>query len=290
MNNNIHPCLWYDGNAKAAADFYCSLFPHSKITVNSPMVVNFELNARPDDPVGRGQKFMGLNGGSHFKFNPSISFMVISESDNEINDLYQQLSKDGMVMMPLNKYDWSEQYAFVADRFGLAWQIMKTEYSNVNQKITPCFLFVGDSCGKAETAVKFYTGVFPHSSVGNMSFYKENEGPNKPGTVKHAQFILDDKVFMAMDGAGAHEFAFNEAISFVAECNNQKEIDFYWDTLTADGGRESRCGWLKDKWGISWQIIPRNLGQIMQHPEKGQRAMQALMQMNKIEIEKLMNA
>ncbi len=82
MSNNIHPCLWYDGNAKAAALFYCSLFPQSKITADTPMVVNFELC---------GQKFMGLNGGPMFKLNPSISFFVISESDDEINELWKQL-------------------------------------------------------------------------------------------------------------------------------------------------------------------------------------------------------
>jgi len=128
MNNNIPPCLWYDGNAKAAAEFYCPLFPGSKIITDTPMVVIFELN---------GQKFMGLNGGPRFKPNASISFLVICETDDEINTLWEKLSEGGMVMMPLDKYDWSERYGFVQDKFGLAWQIMKGKYSDVNQKITP---------------------------------------------------------------------------------------------------------------------------------------------------------
>jgi len=277
MNNNIHPCIWYDGNAKAAAEFYCTVFPGAKITVDSPMVVNFELY---------GQKFMGLNGGPMFKTNPSVSFLIICEEDNEIELLWKALSEDGMVMMPLDKYDWSERYGFVQDKFGLAWQIMKGKYSDVNQKITPTLLFVGNSFGKAEAAVKYYTEVVKPSSVDGILLYADNEGP-AAGSVKHSQFILDGKVFMAMDGYGEHKFAFNEGISFVVECKDQEEIDYYWNTLTSDGGQESMCGWLKDKFGVSWQIIPKNIGTLMMDPVNGQKAMQALMQMKKIDIAKL---
>lgn len=277
MNNNIHPCIWYDGNAKAAAEFYCTVFPGAKITVDSPMVVNFELY---------GQKFMGLNGGPMFKTNPSVSFLIICEEDNEIETLWKALSEDGMVMMPLDKYDWSERYGFVQDKFGLAWQIMKGKYSDVNQKITPTLLFVGNSFGKAEAAVKYYTEVVKPSSVDGILLYAENEGP-AAGSVKHSQFILDGKVFMAMDGYGEHKFAFNEGISFVVECKDQEEIDYFWNTLTSDGGQESMCGWLKDKFGVSWQIIPKNIGTLMMDPVNGQKAMQALMQMKKIDIAKL---
>jgi predicted 3-demethylubiquinone-9 3-methyltransferase (glyoxalase superfamily) len=279
MSNNIHPCLWYDGNAKAAADFYCSLFPGSKVITDTPMVVNFEIN---------GQKFMGLNGGPMFKFNPSISFFIISESDDEINELYKKLTDGGMIMMPLDKYDWSERYAFVQDRFGLAWQIMKGKYSDVNQKIVPSFLFAGISFGKAEAAVKFYAQVFPQSSINGILLYQENEGP-AAGTVKHSQFTLDNKVFMAMDGFGEHKFAFNEAISFVVECKDQEEIDYYWNQLIADGGQESRCGWLKDKFGVSWQIIPSILGKLMTGPA-APKVMQAFMKMKKFIIADLEKA
>ncbi len=277
MNNNIHPCIWYDGNAKAAAEFYCTVFPGAKITVDSPMVVNFELY---------GQKFMGLNGGPMFKTNPSVSFLIICEEDNEIELLWKALSEDGMVMMPLDKYDWSERYGFVQDKFGLAWQIMKGKYRDVNQKITPTLLFVGNSFGKAKAAVKYYTEVIKPSSVDGILLYADNEGP-AAGSVKHSQFILDGKVFMAMDGYGEHKFAFNEGISFVVECKDQEEIDYYWNTLTSDGGQESMCGWLKDKFGVSWQIIPKNIGTLMMDPVNGQKAMQALMQMKKIDIAKL---
>jgi predicted 3-demethylubiquinone-9 3-methyltransferase (glyoxalase superfamily) len=281
MNNNLHPCIWYDGNAKAAAEFYCSIFPDSKITADTPMVVNFQLH---------GQKFMGLNGGPMFKANPSVSFMVTCESDDEINELWEQLSEDGMIMMPLDKYDWSERYGFLQDKFGLSWQIFKGKYSYVNQKITPTFLFVGNSYGKAEAAVKYYTEVFPASSIEGILLYQESEGVQVAGKVKHSQFILDGKVFMAMDGFGEHQFAFNEAISFVVECKDQKEIDYFWDTLTSDGGKESRCGWLKDKFGVSWQIVPTVLGKLMSDPAKAGKVVQAFMQMNKFDIAALEKA
>lgn len=141
MNNPIYPCLWFDGNAKAAAEFYCSVFKNSKILDDTQMVVTFEVN---------GYKIMGLNGGPHFKF--------------------------------------------------------------------------------------------------------------------------------------------NEAVSLVVNCKDQEEIDYYWEQLIADGGQESMCGWLKDKFGFSWQIVPENIGQLIGHAEKGQRAMAALMKMRKLDIAALENA
>ena len=194
-----------------------------------------------------------------------------------------------MVMMPLNKYDWSERYAFVQDKFGLSWQIMKTAYNTVNQKITPCLLFVGNNFGNAQAAVNYYTQLFPQSSINSIKLYDENEG-HGAGKVKHSQFILDGKVFMAMDGHGNHAFAFNEGISFVVDCKDQKEIDYYWETLTADGGKESMCGWLKDKFGVSWQIVPAMLGKLTSNPATAQKVMQAVMQMKKLDITTLEKA
>lgn len=279
MKNNIHPCLWYDGNAKAAAAFYCSIFQDSAITTDTPMVVKWKM---------AGQTFMGLNGGPMFSQNPSVSMMVTCEENAEIDRLWGKLSDGGMVMMPLGKYDWSEYYGFVQDKFGLSWQLYKGNYSYVNQKITPTFLFVGSSFGKAAAAVNFYTALFPNSATEGILLYKDDEGP-AAGAVKHAQFILDDKVFMAMDGYGDHQFGFTEGISFVVECGSQEEIDFFWNSMTSDGGQESMCGWLKDKFGVSWQIIPGNIGAIMTDPVNGAKAMQALMKMKKIELDKLMN-
>jgi predicted 3-demethylubiquinone-9 3-methyltransferase (glyoxalase superfamily) len=279
MNNTIYPCIWYDGNARDAAAFYCSVFRNSKITTDTPMVVNFEL---------KGQKFMGLNGGPKFKANPSVSFFVVCETETETDEVWNKLSEEGVVLMPLEKYDWSAKYGWLQDRFGLSWQISQGKLEEVGQYFTPCLLFVGEQHGKAEEAVHFYTSVFRDSSIAGILRYTAGE-TDPEGSVKHAQFTINDYVMMAMDSAFPHQFAFNEAISFVVNCSNQEEIDYYWNKLT-EGGQESMCGWLKDKYGVSWQIIPAMLGSLMADPKRSQRVMQAFLQMRKFDIEKLMHA
>lgn len=279
MKNQIYPCLWFDGQAKAAAEFYCCLFNNSKITVESPMVVNFELD---------GRKFMGLNGGPVFKINPSISIFVTCTTHNETEELSAKLSEGGSFLMPLNKYPWSEKYAWVKDKFGLTWQLMLGEIPTGTPKIIPSFLFSNEQFGKAKEAIEFYADLFPDSKVHEMKLYEAGEAQPK-GYLKFGHFTLNNELFAAMDGPGNHEFSFNEAVSIVAACETQTEIDTYWAQLT-EGGEESRCGWLKDRFGVSWQIIPSVIGGLMTEPEKAQRVMAAVMQMKKLDIEQLINA
>lgn len=279
MNNTIYPCLWFDGQAKAAANFYCSLFPNSKITTDTPMVVQFEI---------LGKKIMGLNGGPMFKINPSISFFVTCQTDEEIEALAAKLLEGGKVMMPLDKYPWSEKYAWVVDKFGMTWQLMLSEIQDASQKLVPSFLFVGEQYGKAGKALEHYTKIFPNSSIFHQELYKEGEG-QAVGTLKFGHFSLNGTLFAAMDGFGEHDFQFNEGLSLVVECDTQTEIDHYWDSL-CEGGQESRCGWLKDKFGVSWQIIPKVIGSLMSDPERGQRVMQEVMKMNKLDLQVLLDA
>lgn len=280
MKNPIHPCLWFDGQAKAAAEFYCSVFTNSKITTDTDLVVAFELN---------GQNFMGLNGGPHFKINPSISFFVVCETEAEVNAAWEKLLEGGSVLMELDKYDWSERYGWVQDRFGVNWQLSYGKLKDVGQKFTPTLMFVGEQHGRAEEAINFYTSVFDNSSIVGMLKYSEQD-PDETGTIKHAQFKLNENVFMAMDSGYDHQFQFNEGISLVVNCETQKEIDYFWNTFTADGGQESMCGWLKDKFGVSWQIVPTILSKLMSDPQKAPRVMEAFMKMKKFDIDKLINA
>ena len=157
------------------------------------------------------------------------------------------------------------------------------------QKITP-FLWFDN---QAEEAVKFYTSVFKNSRIGSMARYDEasSAAAGRPkGSVMTASFELEGQEFIALNG-GPH-FKFSEAISFVVGCETQKEIDYYWDKLTADGGQESQCGWLKDKFGLSWQIVPSSMGRLIAGPDqqKSKRAMAAMMKMKKLIIEDLENA
>ena len=157
------------------------------------------------------------------------------------------------------------------------------------QKITPCLWFDN----KAEEAANFYTSIFKNSKISNITRYGK-EGyeihGKEAGTVMTMDFDIEGQKFLALNGGP--EFKFNEAISFIVSCKTQKEVDYYWEKLTADGGQESVCGWLKDKYGVSWQIVPEVLSKLVGDPasEKSQRAMKAMLQMKKIDIEGLKKA
>lgn len=276
MTNSIYPCLWFNGQARAAAEFYCSVFKNSKITTDSGIVVTFESS---------GQKFMCLNGGPKFTPNPTTSFFVVCETEKEVDDAWKKLLQGGSELMPLDKYDWSEKYGWVQDKFGINWQLAYGKLQDVGQKFSPTLMFSGTQHGNAEQAVKFYTSVFDDSSVTGILKYTANDGDIE-GTVKHAQFKLGKHVFMAIDSSTHHGSGFSEAISFVVECKTQKEIDYYWEKLSAVPEAE-QCGWLKDKFDVSWQIVPSILEELMKDPEKAPRVTQAFMKMKKFDIEKL---
>ena len=279
MSYPIYPCLWFDGNAKEAAEFYCTVFPNTVITAENPMVVMFE---------SAGQKFMLLNGGPHFKLNPSVSFYVVFETVAEVDKTWESLFEGGSALMPLDKYDWSEKYGWVQDKFGVNWQLSTGKMEDVGQKFTPSLMFTNAQAGKAEQAVQFYTSVFDGSSVTGIMRYSASD-PDIEGTVKHAQFRLGEQVFMAMDSSFPHVFNFNEAISFVVNCETQEEIDYYWEKLSAVPEAE-QCGWLKDQFGVSWQLVPNILGKLMSNPSKSERVVNSFMQMKKFDIEKLLQA
>ncbi len=160
-----------------------------------------------------------------------------------------------------------------------------SKLNHTSPKITPFLWFDND----AEDAMNFYTSVFKNSSVDSIN--RIGKGGHLPeGSVMICSFTLEGQKFMALN-AGPH-FKFNEAVSFYVSCDSQEEVDYYWNKLTADGGAESQCGWLKDKFGLSWQIIPTALPELMSDPdlEKGGRVMQAMMGIRKIEIEELQEA
>lgn len=281
MNKLIDSGLWFDGNAAEAAEFYCSKLKDSKIISANPMVVVFESS---------GHKFICFNGGPQFKFNPSISFFYICETEREIDELWNEFVKEGSVMMPLDKYDWSEKYGFFQDKYGVSWQFSLGNITDVGQTITPAMLFVGEQFGRGSEAVHFYTGVFENSAIDNILLYGEDETPHKPGSVKHAQFGLNGQKFMIMESSLDHGMAFNEAVSFVINCETQVEIDYFWAKLTADGGKESHCGWLKDKFGVSWQVVPTILAGLMNDPEKARKVSGVFMKMKKFDIAALKEA
>ena len=280
MKNKLYPCLWFDGHAKSAAELYCKVFGNSQILNDTPMVVMFDLH---------GQKFMALNGGPMYTPNPSISFYVICETIEEVSHAWKDLLDGGSAMMPLDSYPWSEYYGWVQDKYGINWQLSYGKMDDAHQKFSPTLMFTNDHVGMAEQAIKFYTSVFDNSSIVGILRYAEDDN-DAEGMVKHAEFRLGNYLFMALDSSFMHQFSFNEAISFVVNCDSQEEIDYYWGKLTADGGQEGMCGWLKDKFGVSWQIVPTILHELLSDPARSERVTQAFLKMNKFDIELLKKA
>lgn len=295
----ITPHLWFDKEAREAAELYTSLIPNSKITNlntlhNTPSgdcdIASFELS---------GQPFMAISAGPLFKFNPSVSFHLKCETKDEVDPLWEKFSEGGKVLMPLGSYPFSERYGWVADKYGLSWQLIFAGGRDIKQKITPVFMFVGKVCGKTEEALDFYVGVFKNSPAGAegssnaniLARYGKGEEPDREGTVRYASFTLLGQEFGAMDSAREHKFAFNEAISFIVRCDTQEEIDYFWEKLSADPKAE-QCGWLKDKYGLSWQIAPAIMNEMLagKDKERTARVTRAFLKMKKFDINGLKRA
>ncbi len=290
----ITPHLWFDKEAKDAARFYTSIFPDSKITsmttiheVPTPTgdcdLVSFELN---------GQPFMAINAGPLFKFNPSLSFMVHfdplrdSNARENLDVLWGELAQGGTALMPLDKYPFSERYGWIQDKYGLSWQLILSDPEGEERPaIVPSLLFVGAVAGRAEEAVNFYLSVFENSKRGVVARYGKGREPDQEGTIMYSDFMLEGQWFAAMDSAWEHEFAFNEAISLLIPCETQEEVDYYWEKLSADPEAE-QCGWLKDTYGLSWQVWPTALGEMMTKGTAGQiaRVTKAFLAMKKFDI------
>jgi len=283
--------LWFDREALEAADFYTSTFKDSRIKNKSKIhntpsgsadIVTIEL---------LGQEFTLISAGPLFKFNPSVSFLVACKTKNEVNALWKKLSREGTALMELGEYPFSEKYGWVQDKYGVSWQLMFMGDRKITQRITPTLMFVGDVVGKAEEAIRFYVSVFHDARVGDVLRYGRGEEPDKEGTIKHASFRLEGQEFAAMDSARTHDFAFNEAISFIVNCDTQEEIDYYWGRLSADPKAE-QCGWLKDRYGLSWQIVPTAMEEMLKDKDEKRlaRVTEAFLKMKKFDIDTLKRA
>ncbi len=294
MKQKIVPFLWFADNAEEAVNFYISCFKNSKTgSISRYDEVSAKASGQPEGSVLtesfqlNGQEFIALNGGPVFKFTPCLSFFVNCETEKEINDLWEKLSVDGKTLMECKTYPFSKKYGWTEDQYGLSWQLNLT---GNKQKINPLLMFTGKQAGKAEEAMDFYTSLFKKSEISNIVHYAEGQGEPKENVV-HARFLLDGQEFMAMDSSLKHDFNFTPAISFTVYCETQGEVDYFWNKLTA-GGKEVECGWLEDKYGVSWQIVPTIFVKLLNQPdkEKAKRVMQAMIRMKKFDIKTLVEA
>lgn len=295
MKQKIVPHLWFNKEAVEAAKFYTSIFKNSKITHQS---IIKDTPSGDCDIVGftiLGYQFMAISAGPVFKFNPSISFMINFDPSQDpdarkaIDDVWEKLVVGGNVLMPLDKYPYSERYGWIEDKYGVSWQLIYTNPEGDERPLViPSLLFVTKTCEKVEEARAFYLSVFKNVKGGEIARYPAGMEPNKEGAVMFTDFKLEGQWFAAMDGSSdMHNFTFNEAVSFIINCKNQKEIDYYWEKLSAVPEAE-QCGWVKDKYGLSWQIIPENMDELMaKNPEKTTPVM---LQMKKIIINDLEKA
>ena len=274
MTQELSTCLWFDNKAKEAFQFYKDVFGDVELLSENPMAVVYKIY---------GRKFMNFNGGPEYSINPSISFFISAANQEEIEVFWNKLSNGGNIMMPLNKYPWSEQYGWCADQYGVNWQLMLGHESSC--KIMPHMMFVGQNAGKTEEAINFYANIFDKNKIVAISRYEEGE-PDQTGFIKYSQFELQGLPFGAMDSSANHQFNFNEAVSFVITVDTQDEIDHYWNKLL-EGGKGGKCGWIKDKYGISWQVVPSILGKMMTNPETAPKATYAFLQMSKFIIANL---
>lgn len=290
----ITPFLWFNNNADEAASFYTTVFSNSSV---ENIIRYTESGAKASgQPRGsvmtvafilEGQQFTAINGGPVFEITPAISFFVNCGTRDETDFLWDKLSKEGIILMPIDKYPFSERFGWLRDRFGVTWQI---NLASGRQKIIPYFLFVGGQEGRAEEAMNFYMSVFENSSLIHLEHFGENEEGGAPGTVKHGRFFLDNQEFMVMDSNYDHQFTFTPGLSLVVNCDTQEEIDHYWEKLSEGGDeRAQQCGWLQDKFGVSWQVVPSVWEKmIVQADEaKSDRLMKAILPMKKIDLETL---
>lgn len=291
--------LWFDTQAKQAAEFYCSVFPNSAITSsrvlhNTPSgdcdVMGFTLD---------GHDFMAISAGPYFTINQSISFMVNfdpsrdNQTEEHLRELWGKLADGGTVLMALQQYPFSKLYGWVQDKFGVGWQLILTDPNGEPRpSIIPSLLFAGQAQNKAQEAMKFYVSVFKNSKEGMVAHYPEGSGgPVTSESVMFADVQLENQWFALMDSGEEQTFSFNEAVSLLVHCDSQEEIDYYWEKLSAVPEAE-QCGWLKDKFGVSWQIAPTAMDAMMAEgsPEQIERVTKAFLQMKKFDIAALQAA
>lgn len=288
----ITPHLWFDTQAREAAGFYCSVFPDSRIDsivqlLDTPSgdcdVVEFTLGGHP---------FMAISAGPLFTFNPSVSFIVNFDPSRDaharehLDATWAKLIDGGQALMGLDEYPFSKRYGWLQDRYGLSWQLILSDPAGEPRPfITPSLMFTGEACGKAGEAGAFYRSVFDDSRAGQLARYPEGMAPDRAGSVMFSDFRLDQGWFAAMDSAREHGFGFNEAISFIVTCRDQAEIDRYWAQLSSVPEAE-QCGWCKDRYGVSWQVTPQVLGEIMASGDRAKvdRVTRAFLDMHKFDV------
>jgi predicted 3-demethylubiquinone-9 3-methyltransferase (glyoxalase superfamily) len=285
----IVPNLWFDHKAAEATDFYLGVFPDARRidTKRYPTegLLDFQQELAGDvlyeELEIRGYRLTAINAGDEVTPNPSISFMLtFDETERDLLDgVYAALSEGGQVLMALDTYEFNSHYGWVSDRYGISWQLFLGSPNGQKRPfIMPSLLFTEAVRKRAEEAITYYTSVFS-GEVGTIARYPEDGDSPVAGGVMYGDFQLLDQWFAAMDSGFEHGFTFNFGVSLMVSCTDQEELDRWWSQLSHVPEAE-QCGWCADQFGVSWQLVPADLEQIMSKPG----AYAKLMGMKKIEI------
>ncbi len=289
--SKIIPHLWYDTQAIQAANFYVSLFENSKID---------GVTVIKDTPSGdcdfvyftlAGQAFSAISAGPYFKLNPSISLTVAFDNEKELRNIWDKLSEGGQPLMPLDAYPFCPLYGWIQDRFGLSWQLMLLRPGDITQKITISFLFSQSHNGQSEEAARYYMDTFTHSEMHMIQYYQPGEVKAKQAKVKYLNFNINGQQFSAMDHGYEADFDFNEAFSLMVLCKDQAEIDYFWEKLSHVPEAE-QCGWCKDRFGVSWQVVSDDWDHVLFHgsEDEKKRVTDAFLDMKKFDLAQLERA
>ena len=282
MDQVITPAVWCDGTADEAAQFYTDVFRDTSIAEQAPgLAATVSIH---------GFRLSLINGGNQYAPNPSISCILNfdpllfggeEQARAYLDELYERLSTGG-VLMELGEYPFSPRYAWVRDRFGMTWQLMLTDPDGDPRPfVIPSFMFGGTNHANAEEATDAWIALFDNARRGALYRYEEG-GPLDAGTVMFTDFTLRGTWMAATDSGTFHDFTFTPGVSMIVSCRDQEEIDRYWAGLSAVPEAE-RCGWCVDRWGVSWQIVPHNIAELMADAATRDK----ILHMGKIDLTKL---
>ena len=282
MDQVITPAIWCDGTADEAAQFYANVFRDASVIEQAPgIAATVSIH---------GFKLSLINGGNQYAPNPSISCILNfdpllfggeEQARDYLDELYERLSTGG-VLMELGEYPFSPRYAWVRDRFGMTWQLMLTDPDGDPRPfVIPSFMFGGTNHANAEEATDAWIALFDNAHRGALYRYEEG-GPLDAGTVMFTDFTLRGTWMAATDSGTFHDFTFTPGVSMIVSCRDQEEIDRYWAGLSAVPEAE-RCGWCIDRWGVSWQVVPHNIAELMADAATRDK----ILHMGKIDLTKL---
>lgn len=280
----IIPHLWYDTEAKEAVAFYVELFggkiDWTYTITDTPSgdsdLIQFQLG---------DMTLAAISAGPYFKLNESMSLMVNVANKDEVIRLYQALSEGGRILMPLGEYPFSPYYVWLEDRFGLSWQLSYAPDLDKPYQFDICLLFSQEQVGLAQPMLDYYKDKLPQASVGQLSYYGEGEAAVEAAKLNYAELLVAGQKLIVMDHGYGGEASFNEAFSLMVYVDSQDELNFYYDLLSAVPEAEM-CGWVKDQFGISWQIVPRILMEAYDtaNPEQIKAVNAAVMTMKRLDF------